>query len=89
MKIPPDWPIDVPRESVEALYEAGFRYDPFDEGLFVCDATRKVISVHWLENRSTAELRAAIASRQGDVEFYFGRMAEDLARTLKRRYGWN
>jgi hypothetical protein len=89
VKIPPDWPTEVPLDFAEALYEAGFRYDPFDEGLFVCDATRKVISVHWLEDRSPTQLHAAIASRQGDVEFYFGRMAEDLARTLKRRYGWS
>ena len=88
MKLPADWPTEVPRDCAEALYEAGFRYDPFDEGLFVCDSTRKVISLHWLENRSISQVRAAIASQQGDVEFYFGRMAEDLARTLKRRYGW-
>ena len=88
MKIPQDWPSEVPRESADALHEAGFRYDSFDEGLFVCDSPRKVISVHWLENRPLDQVKAAIASRQGDVEFYFGRMAEDLARTLKRRYGW-
>ena len=89
MNVPQDWPTEVPRDCAEALYQAGFRYDPFDDGLFVCDTPRKVISVHWLESRPVDQLRAAIASRQGDVEFYFGRMAEDLARTLKRRYGWN
>ena len=88
MKIPGDWPKAVSKQTAEALLEAGFRYDPFDEGMFVCDSPRKVISVRWLKNRPIEQLRAAIASRQGDVEFYFGRMAEDLSRTLKRRYGW-
>ena len=88
MKIPDDWPKGVPKKLAEALLDAGFRYDPFDEGMFVCDSPRKVISVRWLKDRPVEQLRAAIASRLGDVEFYFGRMAEDLARTLKRRYEW-
>ena len=86
--VPADWPKGIPMECAEALHDAGFRYDAFDDGMFVSDSLRKVISVRWLENRPPDQLRNAIASRQGDVEFYFGRMAEDLARTLKRRYGW-
>jgi hypothetical protein len=85
---PKDLPAGVLQECADALVDAGFRYDAFDEGLFVNDSLRKVISVRWLNDRPLEDLRAAIASRQGDVEFYFGRMAEDLARTLKRRYGW-
>jgi len=89
VKIPDDWPAGVPKALAKALVDGGFRYDDFDEGMFVCDSPRKVISVRWLKDREPEQLRAAIASRQGDVEFYFGRMAEDLARTLKRRYGWS
>ena len=88
MKIPDDWPKEISQECANALLEAGFRYDAFDEGLFVNDSLRKVISVRWVKDRAIEQLQSAIASRQGDVEFYFGRMAEDLARTLKRRYGW-
>ena len=88
MKIPESWPEGVSQECAEVLLEAGFRYDAFDDGMFVNDSLRKVISVRWLKDREIEQLRSAIASRQGDVEFYFGRMAEDLARTLKRRYGW-
>ena len=88
MKIPDDWPKGISEESADALLEAGFRFDRFDEGIFVSDSPRKVISLRWLQDRPIEQLRAAIASRQGDVEFYFGRMAEDLSRTLKRRYEW-